>query len=92
MLFAIFCTDKEDYLDVRLDNRPQHVEHLKSIGEQLVFAGPTLADDGETMNGSLIVVDMDGRDAVDAFAAADPYKQAGLFESVVIRPWNKVLP
>ena len=41
MLFAIFCTDKEDYLDVRLDNRPAHVEHLRGIGEQLIFAGPT---------------------------------------------------
>lgn len=92
MLFAIFCTDKEDYLDVRLDNRPAHVEHLRGIGEQLIFAGPTLADDGETMNGSLIVVDMPSKADVDAFAANDPYAKAKLFETVVIRPWNKVLP
>lgn len=92
MLFAIFCTDKEDYLDVRLDNRPAHVEHLKSIGNKLVYAGPTLAEDDETMNGSLIVVDFETRQDVEAFAADDPYAKAKLFESVVIRPWNKVLP
>ena len=91
MLFALFCTDKEDHLDVRLDNRSDHLAHLKSIGDKLMFAGPTLGDDGETMNGSLIVVDMNNRADVEAFAAEDPYKQHGLFESVVIRPWNKVL-
>ena len=92
MLFAIFCTDKEDYLDVRLDNRPAHVEHLKSLDDKLVFAGPTLADDGETMNGSLIVVDFGSLKQAQEFASNDPYAQAKLFESVSIRAWNKVLP
>lgn len=92
MLFAIFCTDKEDYLDVRLDNRPAHVEHLKSLGDHLVFAGPTLADDNATMNGSLIVVDFNTRAEAETFAMNDPYAKAKLFDSVVIRPWKKVLP
>ena len=92
MLFAIFCTDKEDYLDVRLDNRPAHVEHLKSLGDKLVFAGPTLDDDGETMNGSLIVVDLNSIEEAQEFVSNDPYVQAKLFESVVIRAWKKVLP
>ena len=90
MLYALFCTDKEDYLDVRLDNRDDHVEYLKAQGEKLVFAGPTFDDDGETMNGSLIVLDMDTRADVEAFAKDDPYNQHGLFESVTIRPWKKV--
>ncbi|HEY9078543.1 YciI family protein [Magnetovibrio sp.] len=92
MLFAIFCTDKEDYLDVRMDNRPAHVEHLKSLGDKLVFAGPTLDSVGETMNGSLIVVDFDHLEQAQDFASNDPYAQAKLFESVIIRPWKKVLP
>ena len=92
MLFSIFCTDKEDHLDVRLDNRAAHVEHLKSIGARLIFAGPTLNDDLETMNGSLIVVDFETRAEVDAFAQQDPYAQSKLFESVIIRPWKHVLP
>lgn len=91
MLFALFCTDKEDYLDVRLDNRPAHLEHLKALGEKLVFAGPTFCDDGETMNGGLIVVDMQDRAEVDAFATADPYNKAKLFESVIVRPWKRAL-
>jgi len=92
MLFAIFCTDKDDYLDVRLDNRAAHVEHLKSLGEHLIFAGPTLGSDGETMNGSLIVVDFETHEQAQEFASNDPYAQAKLFDSVVIRAWKKVLP
>lgn len=92
MLFAIFCTDKEDYLDVRMDNRPAHVDYLKAQGDKLIFAGPTLAEDGETMNGSLIVVDFDSLEQAQAFASNDPYAQAKLFDSVVIRAWKKVLP
>jgi len=92
MLFAIFCTDKEDYLDVRMDNRPAHVDYLKAQGDKLIFAGPTLAEDGETMNGSLIVVDFDNLEQAQEFASNDPYAQAKLFDSVVIRAWNKVLP
>jgi len=92
MLFAIFCTDKEDYLDVRMDNRPAHVEYLKALGDKLIFAGPTLAEDGETMNGSLIVVDFDRLEQAQEFASNDPYAQSKLFDSVEIRAWNKVLP
>jgi len=92
MLFAIFCTDKEDYLDVRMDNRPAHVEYLKAQGDKLIFAGPTLAEDGETMNGSLIVVDFDSLEQAQDFASNDPYAPAKLFDSVVIRAWKKVLP
>jgi uncharacterized protein YciI len=29
MLFALICTDKPDHLQVRLDNRPDHVAFLK---------------------------------------------------------------
>jgi len=92
MLFAIFCTDKEDYLDVRMDNRPAHVDYLKAQGNKLIFAGPTLAEDGETMNGSLIVVDFDTLEQAQDFASNDPYAQAKLFDSVEIRAWKKVLP
>lgn len=91
MLYAIFCTDKPDHLSMRMDNRPAHVEHLKAQGDKLIFAGPTLADDHETMNGSLIVLDVQDKAEAEAFCAADPYAQAGLFESVVVRPWKKVL-
>ena len=38
------------------------------------------------MNGSLLIVEAEDITAVEAFVADDPYCQAGLFETVVIRP------
>ncbi len=88
MQFIIFCTDNPDSQSIRNETRPAHVDFLKNHRENLYLAGPTLSDDCEGANGSLLIVDFPERAAVEAFAAADPYAQAGLFESVVITPWK----
>lgn len=92
MQFAIYCLDKEGHVQTRLDNRPAHAEHLKAHNDQLLIAGPLLSDDGATMIGSLLVVEMADRAAVDKFLAADPYSKAGLFQSVTVKPFRKVFP
>ncbi|MEM7225314.1 MAG: YciI family protein [Pseudomonadota bacterium] len=92
MLFMIYCVDKPNHGEVRAANRPDHLDYLKAQGDKLVAAGPTPSDDGSAVTGSLIIMEMADRAAAEAFAAADPYAQAGLFESVTIKPWKKVLP
>jgi uncharacterized protein YciI len=92
MLYVIFCTDKADHAHVRAATRPDHLDYVGGFKEHLVTVGPTLSDDGEGMNGSLLVVDFPDREAVDDFAQGDPYAKAGLFESVIIRPWKQVIP
>lgn len=92
MQFAIQCLDKPGHAETRSNNRPAHVEHLKAHNDQLLLAGPLLSDDGSAMIGSLLVVEMPDRAAVDRFLAADPYAKAGLFQSVTVRPFRKVLP
>ncbi len=42
--------------------------------------------------GSLLIMAFDDRGQAQAFAEGDPYARAGLFESVTIRPFRKVLP
>jgi len=91
MLFVIHCRDKKDHLPIRQENRPDHVEYLKSLGERLYAAGPLL-DEDEQMCGSVVVIDVADRSAAEDFAANDPYAKAGLFEQVTIDRWNKVLP
>lgn len=92
MLYALMCRDKPNHTDVRAENRPAHVEHLKGLGDALWAAGPLLADDNETMTGSLIIAEFAAKADAEAWAAADPYARAGLFEDVRIAPWKKVLP
>jgi uncharacterized protein YciI len=57
MLYALICTDKPNSLALRQANRPEHLAYLKSLGGSVVLAGPFTETDGETMNGSLIVVE-----------------------------------
>lgn len=90
MHFIIHCTDKPGSANLRAINRPAHVDFLKRHRNSIFVAGPTLTQDGEGMNGSLLIVDFPDRAAVKAFADADPYACVGLFESVVIKPWKMV--
>jgi len=91
MLYLIHAFDKPDHLQVRMDNRPAHVEYLKGFGDKLQAAGPTL-DAAGNMNGSLVILEFAELGEAEAFAANDPYAKAGLFDRVIIQPWKKVLP
>jgi uncharacterized protein YciI len=87
MFYALICTDRPNSLDLRLANRPDHVAYLKSLGDTLVLAGPFTKDDGETMNGSLNVVEAPSREAAKEIADGDPFAKPGLFATVEVRPW-----
>ena len=87
MLYAVICTDKPDSLAIRKANRPDHVEYLQSLGDRLVLAGPFTEPDGQTMNGSLIVIEAASLQAAKDIAAGDPFAKIGLFASVEVRPW-----
>lgn len=89
MRYAVICIDKPDHLSVRTENRPAHLKHIQDSCV-VEMAGPFLNSDG-AMTGSLIVLSVDSLDAAKAWAAADPYAKAGLFQSVDIREWKKVI-
>lgn len=87
MFFAFICTDKPNSLALRKANRPDHLAYLKGLGDALILAGPFTELDGETMNGSLVVVEAGSLREAEAIAAADPFAKAGVFATVEIRPW-----
>lgn len=88
MLVALTARDKPGALPIRMENRPAHVAYLSSTGV-VQMAGPLLDAAGE-MCGSLIILDVADMAEAEAWAANDPYGQAGLFESVSLDPWKKV--
>ncbi|NIY75262.1 YciI family protein [Thalassospira sp. HF15] len=91
MHFYIRCVDKPGHFDVRKANREDHLAYIKGgFTDRIVAAGPTLDPDMEGMNGSVFIIEFDSIDDAREFAANDPYAKAGLFESVVIRPFKKV--
>ncbi|MBY3443690.1 YciI-like protein [Rhizobium laguerreae] len=91
MLFALLCKDKPGHLNVRMDTRPTHIEHLNKLNAEgtLKIAGPFLDDDGKPC-GSLIIVEAESKEAARALADADPYAKAGLFERVDVKAYNWV--
>lgn len=88
MLYSFVCVDKAGALQTRLDNRPDHLEYLKTFGDRLVIGGPMLDNAEDKPVGSLIVAKFDSKEEAERFAADDPYAKAGLFESVTIRPYK----
>ncbi|MDI7862457.1 YciI-like protein [Rhizobiaceae bacterium n13] len=89
MLFAFLCTDKPGHLNVRMENRPAHVEWLNGLNAAgtLKIAGPFLDGDGKPC-GSLVIVKAETIEDAKTLSADDPYAKAGLFEKVEIRPYN----
>lgn len=89
MRVALMCHDKPGALQLRLDNRAAHLAHIEATGA-VEMAGPLLDDAGQ-MCGSLIVLEVADIEAARAWAEADPYNRAGLFERVEMRAWKKVV-
>ena len=89
MRVALICTDKPGALQTRLDNRADHLAHIAATGV-VELAGPFLDEAGQ-MTGSMIVLNVETLQAAKDWAAADPYAKAGLFSSVMISEWKKVV-
>lgn len=88
-LFAVICTDRPDSQETRAANRDAHLSYLYETGV-VSQAGPFLNHKGD-MKGSLIILDVADLTAAELWAADDPYAKAGLFSSVKIDEWKKVI-
>ena len=89
MLVALIARDKVGHIEVRKASRTDHIDYLNS-GTAVSQAGPLLSDEGE-MIGSLIILDVNVLEDARAWSENDPYVKAGLFESVELILWNKVI-
>ncbi|WCR02428.1 YciI family protein [Paracoccus saliphilus] len=87
-LFAVICRDKPGALQTRLDTREAHLAHIRNSGI-VAMAGPLI--ENEEMRGSLVILDAPDLAAAEDWAANDPYKSAGLFDSVQVTEWKKVI-
>jgi uncharacterized protein YciI len=89
MHVALIARDKPGALQTRLDNREAHLAYIADTGV-VVQAGPLL-DDDEAMIGSLLILDVESMAAARRWAEDDPYARAGLFESVEVIHWKRVI-
>ena len=99
MYYLIFAQDNPDSLTQRLEARPDHLARLQALAQQdrLLVAGPNPAIDDENpgdagFTGSTVIAEFDNLEQAQAWADADPYIAAGVYQSVTVKPFKRVLP
>ncbi len=99
MFYAIIGEDRPGTLDQRMAARPDHVARLQALQAEgrLLLAGPCPAIDSPDpgpagFSGSIIIAEFVSLEAASAWADADPYVAAGVYEKVTVKPFKKVLP
>jgi len=90
--------DVPQSLEKRKSARPAHLDRLNYLASQnrLVVAGPHPAIDsfepGEVgFSGSLVIAEFDNLEQAQAWADADPYQTAGVYQRVVVKPFKRAL-
>ena len=99
MYYTIYATDNTNSLEARLNARPAHLARLTTLVDEgrLLVAGPSPAIDSEDpgpagFTGSLIIAEFNSLEEAQSWADADPYIEAGVYASVEVKPYKKVLP
>ncbi|MDO9277439.1 MAG: YciI family protein [Polaromonas sp.] len=92
MIYIFHLLDKPDRATLRQSVRPEHKIYLAAVADRIAFAGPLLADDGQTMVGSLLAIDFESRQAADAWLASEPFNLAGLYASREVHGFANLWP
>ena len=90
MQFLITAYDKENMLGKRMEVRPRHLENMSLVNGKVLCAGGILDEDGK-MKGSVLIIDFDSRDQLDAYLKAEPYILENVWDRVTVEPMNVVL-
>jgi len=99
MWYAIEGYDGADVVAQRQGARPAHLARLVALRDQgrLLLAGPCPAIDAEDpgpagFSGSIVIAEFPSLGDARAWAEADPYIEAGVYQRVEVRPFRPVLP
>lgn len=99
MWYVIYSKDREDSLPARMEARPEHLARVDALLQEgrLLLAGPRPAIDAEDpgpagFQGSLIVAQFDSLEDARQWADSDPYVRAGVYESIEVTPFKRVMP
>jgi uncharacterized protein YciI len=92
MLVFIYCADRPGAAAVRARVRQQHLEYMLANSDKLVFGGLLAALPGGRSGGSVYVLELPTVEAADDFVAHEPYYRAGVFDTVVTRPFRQMWP
>lgn len=99
MWYAIISEDVEDSLERRAKARAAHLARLTALVDEgrLLVAGPhpaiDAADPGPAgFSGSLVIAEFLSLEDARSWADADPFVAAGVYATVTVKPFKRVLP
>lgn len=87
-LFLCECIDGPDGAERRKTAGPAHHRYQKSVMDTFIARGPTRSDDATTATGTVYIIQVKDRAAAEAFIAAEPLNQAGVFSKIRIDRWR----
>jgi uncharacterized protein YciI len=97
MWYVIFAQDVENSLEKRMSVRERHLARLKNLQDEgrLLTAGPMPAIDSDNpgeagFTGSTVIAEFASLEDAKAWADADPYIEAGVYQQVTVKPFKKV--
>ncbi len=90
MQFVITARDGAGMLEKRMEIRPRHLENMKRIRGKVVCAGGLLDEEGR-MKGSVMILDLESREALDDYLRTEPYILGGVWEKVEVERMNVVI-
>ena len=92
MYFAVFVTHKPGMSQTRSDLYDAFAAYLRDHpGHPDVtyhHGGPTIADNGEDVDGLLLAIEAPSIEAARSFLGDSPYAKAGLFAESQVRRWD----
>jgi uncharacterized protein len=91
MEFFIYHRDRTGSSALRRALVEEHWSYMDGFADRMIARGPTFAPDGETLAGSVHIVDLPNAAAARAFAFDEPGYQAGAYRDVMIRRWRNQL-
>ena len=84
MLYILYNEDRPDGQAIREATREAHLAYLDRHKDKVVLGGGLLSEDGATRLGSVFIINVPSRKAAEAFSAEEPFRKAGLFQTVKI--------
>lgn len=91
MEFLCYHRDRPASLSLRYELGEAHWSYMDQYAKEMIARGPTLADDGETLTGSVHILDLPDPAAARTFAFDEPNYQAGAYRDVLLRRWRNTL-
>ena len=90
-LYLVIGFDRHPHqMPLRDSVRPEHRSYVLGHAEKLRMAG-AMVDDSGNQQGTMLVFEADSAEEVWAWVRAEPFYQAGVYETLAVRKWDLVI-